>query len=270
MKLAEACAFFSHHPKMLNPPPLAPLALPPRRAPQTSAAPTRTACGACAAWRGCSRPTSKSWRWRGATGEGVAGLGLAWLGLLGCCLCWFACCLCLSGSAGRGGTPTCICLRHPHAEALPAGLISTRVWSPPRRRLLWQAYCARPWSAATHHTFPPTFKAAVKTLLLAARFGEERQRPRLCQPQPAAEEEDVQEEEEDEEQEEEDGCEACCAATERAGAPAAPCAGAVAAAGLAMLPPELLAKVISYAAYPLSAWVNEATLAQCMALEAAR
>ncbi len=35
------------------------------------------------------------------------------------------------------------------------------------------------------------------------------------------------------------------------------CAGAVAAAGLAMLPQELVFKIISEAAYPLSTWVRE-------------
>lgn len=35
------------------------------------------------------------------------------------------------------------------------------------------------------------------------------------------------------------------------------CAGAVAAAGLALLPQELVFKIISEAAYPLSAWVRE-------------
>lgn len=77
------------------------------------------------------------------------------------------------------------------------------------------AYSRPSWSAAEHRSYLPAFRAAVRTLLLAARFGLRHQ-----------------------------GCRG-----------ASPCAGAVAAAALAVLPQELLHTIIGEAAYPLSAWL---------------
>ena len=38
-------------------------------------------------------------------------------------------------------------------------------------RVLWMLATGRPWSQAEHTHFPPAFKAAVRTLLLAQRRG---------------------------------------------------------------------------------------------------
>lgn len=105
----------------------------------------------------------------------------------------------------------------------------------------------------------------MQTLLLAARYGGERQLPGISLCGELSEEDSLE------------GyapaCQECsqascvsgstvvaaAAAEQGAGMPSpgvGSCAGAVAAAGLAMLPPELITKIIGEAAYPLSAWVR--------------
>lgn len=95
------------------------------------------------------------------------------------------------------------------------------------RRWLWLAAQREPWSPAIHVCFPPAFRAAARTVLLAAHrasstAGAQSQRPGLRPRHPAQ--------------------------------PAAQEPPSASAAGLALLPPELLHHVLRLAAYPVSAW----------------
>lgn len=111
----------------------------------------------------------------------------------------------------------------------------------PAPRLLWEAYTRRPWSKATHCTFHPAFKAAVRELLLVARCGEGRHRQQLRARAAAAEEQAP-------------GPSRRCSA-EGSGPGRTGCSE-VALAVLGRLPEELVLQIVAAAAYPLSSWVR--------------
>ena len=117
-----------------------------------------------------------------------------------------------------------------HTHAHPAAAVQTpsagapsastrAVGCPCPCRLLWGAYWRPKWSTKAHAACHPAFKAAVRQLLLVARFGDAKL------------------------QEQAEG-----------GGGASP--GAVAVDGMGRLPRELVHKIIADAAYPISTWAG--------------
>ena len=109
------------------------------------------------------------------------------------------------------------------ASAPPQKCILARL---PARRWLWLAARSKPWSPERHAAFPPAFKQAARTLLLAAHRG-------------ASAAGAVQQK------------------GKRSGSSARGAGGGRTATGivqLARLPCELLHAILAQAAYPVSAW----------------